>query len=593
MLAPDVRVVAMDLLRPPPGAKLDHAILTTYSLDLETLLALPLAVLAHADQGVETLLEDPLLLLEALREAGERLTVFVDHDGISIPRAPRELYSLLEPCVHPVRAPNGGAFHPKVWAARFVDDAGSVTLRIAVLSRNLTYDRSWDIALTSEAVPAQKRASRLSKELSDLIEALPSMCLLKFPKNARKAVIELAEEIGRARFPTPEGFEGFIKFHALGLSPKRKLWTPTKDGAQLLAIAPFVRREPLDHLCSIARGKRILVARQDELDGLPSEALETWSEVMVLSDAAIDEHSDDGVMRLSGLHAKMLAIEDGWDVTWWVGSANLSTAAWRGRNIEVMAELTGKKGKAGGVSGQGIGRFMESGFRRLCTEYVPSEPRDEDPADSEAQQRLTQARSVLLEANLRISCRKEGETWVWSLRGKLTLPKGVKAEVWPVSISQEHAKALAPPQEWLLPLTKLTSFVSFRLSAPNADSELLTRKLPATGMPEGRINHVLRGIINNKERLLAFLRALLGGLDNLVIDGIGEGKSLPSRWQTSLGGETLLEDLVRAASRDPKRLEPIRRLLADLSKTEEGREIIPDSLLETWQAVEAALENRS
>ena len=70
MLSPDTRTIAIDLLRPPAGCRLDKAVLTTYSLDLEALLALPLAVLAHADGGMEELLADPLLLLEALRQAG-------------------------------------------------------------------------------------------------------------------------------------------------------------------------------------------------------------------------------------------------------------------------------------------------------------------------------------------------------------------------------------------------------------------------------------------------------------------------------------------------------------------------------------------
>jgi hypothetical protein len=63
MLSPEPRAVAIDFLRPPPGYVLDVAVLTTFSLDLEALLALPLAVLAHADGGVEEVLADPLLLL--------------------------------------------------------------------------------------------------------------------------------------------------------------------------------------------------------------------------------------------------------------------------------------------------------------------------------------------------------------------------------------------------------------------------------------------------------------------------------------------------------------------------------------------------
>ena len=125
MLSPQARTVAMELLRPPPGLRLDLAVLTTYTLDLEALLALPLAAMAHADGGVEKLLEDPLLLLQALREAGDRIHVFVDETGIAVPRRERELYATLEESVHPVRAPGGGVFHPKVWLARISHQAAS------------------------------------------------------------------------------------------------------------------------------------------------------------------------------------------------------------------------------------------------------------------------------------------------------------------------------------------------------------------------------------------------------------------------------------------------------------------------------------
>ena len=124
MLSPDSRTVAFDLLRPPAGYNLDFALVTTYTLNLEALLALPLGLVARADNGLEDLLADPLLLLEALRRAGERVHVFVDRAGIAIPRKRRELYAMLEPSVHPVRAPGGGAFHPKVWVLRFLSEEG-------------------------------------------------------------------------------------------------------------------------------------------------------------------------------------------------------------------------------------------------------------------------------------------------------------------------------------------------------------------------------------------------------------------------------------------------------------------------------------
>ena len=53
MLAPDSRTIAFDLLRAPSGYRLDFAVLTAYTLDLEALLVLPLSVVAHPDGGLE------------------------------------------------------------------------------------------------------------------------------------------------------------------------------------------------------------------------------------------------------------------------------------------------------------------------------------------------------------------------------------------------------------------------------------------------------------------------------------------------------------------------------------------------------------
>ena len=515
MLAPDVRVVAIDLLRPPPGYRLDQALLTTYSLDLEALLALPLAVLAHADQGVDALLSDPLLLVEALREAGSRLHVFVDEDGMAVPRSARELYALLEPCVHPVRAPNGGAFHPKVWIARFVnddeDDEDHVMLRVAILSRNLTFDRSWDIALASEAVPAAKRKSRPSGALAKLVSALPELATLELPESVRATLETFAGEVGQTRFPSPEGFSDPIMFHTLGLSRSKKAWTPRANGSRVLAVAPFLSRTPLDQVSAITGGQRTLVARQDQLDELPLDALERWSEILVLADAAIAELKDEELSRPSGLHAKLLAIEHGSDVTWWVGSANLSRAGWHGTNVEVMAEVTGRKGRENGKTGEGIGRFFESGFRDLCQPYRRSEITPESEDVVAARDALRLARKELVDADLLVVCVESEDGWSWVLQGEVALPDGVHAEVWPVSVPEESARSLELPVTWILPIARLTLFVAFRLRVPGSgiDAEQLTRKLPVEGMPEGRINHVLRGLISSPERLLRFLQALL------------------------------------------------------------------------------------
>ena len=112
MLPPDSRTTAFELIRPPSGYRLDFAVLTTYILDLEALLVLPLSVLAHPDGGLEELLADPLRLHHAIRDAGDRVHAFVDEKGIAIPRGARSLYSMLESSVHPVRCAAGPPLRP-------------------------------------------------------------------------------------------------------------------------------------------------------------------------------------------------------------------------------------------------------------------------------------------------------------------------------------------------------------------------------------------------------------------------------------------------------------------------------------------------
>ena len=344
----------------PSGYRLDFAVLTTYTLDLEALLVLPLSVLAHPDGGLEELLADPLRLHQAIRDAGDRVHAFVDEKGIAVPRSARSLYSMLESSVHAVRAPSGGAFHPKVWVARFtVADAESAAddlLRVAILSRNLTFDRFWDVALASEASLRSQRRVAASRPLRDLLLELPRLATI--PRDVADRVQALADQAWRAEFPAPEDFDSPVAFHALGLSPRRRSWRPPSSGFRTLAMAPFVNRTGLDVVSRLSGNDRTLVSRQEELDKLSEDALTAWKEVLVLSDTAQGEPEDGGADRddepgagagdrPSGLHAKMLAVEHGRDVTWYVGSANLTAAAYTGSNVEMMASVTGRKGSRG------------------------------------------------------------------------------------------------------------------------------------------------------------------------------------------------------------------------------------------------------
>jgi len=595
MLSPDARTVATDILRPPAGFALDHALITTYSLDLDVILALPLAVMAQSDKSVEELLADPMLTLEALREAGQRLDIFVDEASIAVPHTNRALYAMLEDCVHPMRAVNGGAFHPKIWLVRFRGEDGTLLLRVAVLSRNLTYDRSWDMALVSEATPGRENNFEPSAALGELIRALPGMAIHGLGDATGQRIAEMAGQFEATRFPGPDKVKKPIYFEALGTHEgTAEPWYPWEIGNELLAIAPFVNRTGLKQLVERSAGPRTLISRRQALDDLPEAALEDWDEVLVLSDAAIDE-AEDGIAGGSDLHAKLIALERKNRITWYLGSANVTAAAYTGRNVEVLASIIGPREAGGKAGGFAIADFRESGFPNLCEPYRRGEHTAEDSAVTAAKNRLDKAREALVRGDFAVSCEPAGEQWGWTVAGEAELPGGVSIRVWPVSLNESQSQSFEPSLTWSLPMSRLTAFAAFRLGVDaDVDDVTFVLKLPVTGMPEGRVAQVLRSLIDSPEKFIRFLRALLGGLDGMVEwAGNGDGAGWQGDWGPGLDGETLLDDLLRAAARDPARLEPVRRLIGDLRSTPEGREIVPDQLFAIWQIIDEAVGHKS
>lgn len=605
MLSPDVRAVAMDLLRPPSQHRLDFAVLTTYTLDLEALLALPLAVLSQSDSSVDELMADPLRLIAALQEAGDRIHVFVDETGIAIPERGRELVSTLESSVHPVRAPNGGVFHPKVWLARFVpeEDACPGLLRLAILSRNLTFDRSWDIALTSEA-PAGRRRVAASRPLGELLAELPTMALeagARLPKSVSDAVVELAEQARQTAWPAPDGFDSPLEFHSFGIDSRPRAWPPKGDATRVLAIAPFTGAYGTKAVAALAREgvERTLIARPEELDLMTAAALDGWSDLLVLSEEPAAGETTEEARRPSGLHAKVVALEHRGQATWYFGSANLTKAAFTGQNVEVLARLTGRRAQVG------ITQFLDQ-FCRLCEPYEPSlaDTEEVDATLVERQcaiRKLEEAQAVVVQSvgcgTLRIQCKGgDGDIWDWRMEGEVTgIPEGVTVQVWPTSIPEAQAHLLLAQPSWSLPVSLLTAFVAFRMSVDVEAVEDLrfAMRLPAKGLPSDRTARILRSLIDSPAKFLRFLRALLGGVEgeNPFLLQEGEGSN-SAAWEGVFGGETLLEDFLRTASRDPERLDVVRRLLEDLRRTGDGRTIVPPDLYELWQAIDQTVARR-
>lgn len=275
MLDPNTRLIYLEELQPPEGYTLDRAIVTTYSLDLLALLMAPLSMALQQCGSQEEVLKDPITVLEALRMTAGRVTVFCQQGRISVPKKDTLLYKHLEQAVVEVQPPRGeGVFHPKAWLLRFTSDAEPVFYRFLCLSRNLTFDRSWDTVLSLEGqLTKRKNAYGRNRPLGDFFAALPSLAVRPLSRTVREHVAMMADEVRRVRFEPPEGFyPGDIAFVPLGIGGHRK--PPTfEEHRKLLVVSPFLSDEAVLSLVDSDR-HNILVSRQESLDGLSDETIQ-------------------------------------------------------------------------------------------------------------------------------------------------------------------------------------------------------------------------------------------------------------------------------------------------------------------------------
>ena len=406
MLAPDSRALLLDALRPPPGHSLDHAVATTFTLDLESALMVPLAFAGFRfdDQP------DPVEVMEALREMSARLDVFCQAGAISAGSWPSDLLALLENVIHEVRRPRPGhIFHPKVWVLRFVDRSHEPSYRLLVLSRNLTADRSWDTILWLDGRPESEPLAA-NEPLERFVTALPGLAATRLPPDRGAAVVALAEELRRVAWDLPAGVRE-ARFHPIGIQGSRAFPVEEHfDGDRTLAISPFVRAGALRQLFGSRAGQAVLVSRGEELDALPPAALDGLDvyELDPTASLALDDVEEDARQTfLTHLHAKVFAVERGRRAHLFVGSAN-ATDAGLGQNVEFLCELIGSAATLGVDALVG----EDAPFRRMLTPYVAS---PSDGVDEKTTARRALEDLVLdIAAGVRFSTRvtKQADGWV-------------------------------------------------------------------------------------------------------------------------------------------------------------------------------------
>lgn len=601
MLNPDDRCLLSEQVLPPNGYKFTDALICTYSLDLTALAGVPLALLQSdplalvADEGAAR-----LAALRAIRELSSRLTVFCQAGAIQVPAEWRDAFLWLESVVVQLRpAAARAVFHPKLWLLRYSSDADEVLYRLLVLSRNLTYDRSWDLIARLEGLVIDRRnAIRTNAPLVQFVEALgseavpatgelaPAHCERRdrFARELRTVRFEPQDDSVRDWAFWPMGIPGHQYPLAQLFDGRRspfQAWADvaSRSGRRLLVVSPFLSGGMLDTLASTDFPVS-LVSRVEVLDEVADALPADWfpeDESRVFSFR--QELSTEGA-PLSGLHAKLWVADDGWQTHLWAGSANATEAAFT-RNVEFLLQLSGSRSKMGIKA-----LLSDNGLASLTTPYLP--PRE--PIDEALQTLRRQQEQLDWLLNDLIVCERfraritpaSSAYWCLALEapesGSLSL-EGLPVQWQARPISVPWARAVpavsgGPPCRCEdLAAHELTEFWTIALSVPGTElhSESTVRLQAEGDWPEfsERESAALSRHLRDADSLALYLEFMLAGDDDALRQRLRrhrqQGQSDGRRSAAPL--RPLFETLLQALAERPEALSEVVDLVEASSES--------------------------
>lgn len=550
-----------ELLRPDVGYTLDFAVGTTYSLDLEALLGVPVSLGLLEDADAEQM-RSPLYVLEAIRTSSDKIAIFCNAGGIKLPDKIQSVYSLLEESVFQVKLSKNSNFHPKLWVLKYSNEAGKSYFKLLVLSRNLTFDSSIDLCVAMRG--EVKHARRLkNKSLADMLTFVG-----QYAKRAKQQqILSLAEDVMRvAAFEVEHPFEDY-KFFPMGIpghpGNETKLFEQKYD---LFAVSPFLSDDVVQQLTQNA-SQKILITRKSSVT---KRTMEAFDHVFITKDILSD--NEFGIKQ--DIHAKLYftTTQDGNYL--YIGSANASHNAFY-RNVECLLRLKYKPNCIG--------------MKTFTQDFLPSEncPYEEltyipeiPPADPN-QKLIDEALREAVYALKRADVLSNGAAYSIQINAK-ELKTAESVLIAPLQ-RQDLMTTLRPETvfDGLL-LKEISEFFILRVQ-----SQTLVVKVDTRGIPKDRDQAIYRGIIDSKTKFMTYLSFVLSEdpasfaaetdlLDDVLLCG-------NDRDGADAATAAIYEKMLRVFHQNPNRLKGIADMIRRLEP-----DVVGEDFVQMYQQFEAA-----
>ncbi len=561
------------ILAPPAEYETVFAVGTTYSLDLDALIGACIA-LGLSESTDSALKDNPLYLLEALRKTSDKLLIFCEAGQIKAPGISNRLHLLLEKMVVEIVMQKAKSFHPKLWLVKYENAEKDTLYRCVVLSRNLTFDRSWDVSVCIEGKPVSEASIDNTKPLSDFLIALVKLVNRHdIDKIKKKSLLSLSTELQNVEFQLESKIFSGFSFCPVGIPGYNKAHSGLfKSYNEMLIISPFLSSNIVSEFNAIALTSPLpntLITRRTELAKLKSEAVSKFI-LFVMKDMVIDgeeslSEGDNDDKQSQDIHAKLYLKTKNSDSELFIGSLNATHSAVNG-NIEFMLKLSGKRRNLN------VEAFKQDifGTDERSNPFEQLELKDHDESITQDIENL----DLVIKAICRLkSSAKVIETGSeYSVEISLTnYRQNDNVFISPLMKPGMEKNLAAETRFDNLDLLQLSEFYLIRVTGTES---ILRRviKINTENMPDYRESMIANSIIKNKSDFIQYITFILG--DNYLITMLeNTNRSNSFSFNNSEPVPALYEKMLKAAAHSPGKLDEIKQILeliTDDSKIPDG-----------------------
>ena len=588
------------ILSAPNKYKLDFAIGTTYSLDLDALVGASLA-LGLSEDTDSKLAHNPIALLEALRVTGDKIALFCEAGQIHMPSKVTSLYILLEQMVYQVKTPKTKgigtypSFHPKFWLIRYVDEKNNPLYRVVILSRNLTFDRSWDVTFCMDGIKKDTETTKNDPIKDFLAYTLP---FAKKNPDKQKKIRQICKELSYVHFDV--GSNGFYDFDFIPVGVRKadggyysikdySLFTSTFN--ELLVMSPFLSDEVIkgfnDSSRSLTQTERVLITRAMSLSSLKPENCDKFR-IYTVKDSVIDGESivseEDNNIQKQDIHAKIFMFRKYSDSELYLGSLNASRNAIIG-NIEFVIRLKAKNRhlnltKLTEALFCGAEDNPNNPFQLVDVTKVPK-------SEVEPDQLLSAIVKDIARLKATATVFPNGDNY----NVRVVFDKLVSGYDITISPLFSNKQSRLDTQVEFVDLTTVQLSEFYKITVSDGINSL-TRviMIPTSGLPEEREKMIVSSVVKDKNCFYQYVSFLLG--DSLSLGGAELFEDPSSSSSTSKHHTTILpalyEKMLKTAVEEPEKFKEIDYLL----KAVAGDGVIPPKFEETYKIFRKAVGYR-